>query len=316
VPPKLGSRLAFGLGLGAIFYLGLAIYAGWHELRAAIRLFDWSLLVPVLLLSLGNYLIRFARWQLYLRRTGVAIGTGLSLRIFMCGLVMSVTPGKFGEVLKAYLVKVHTGTPVSRTGPVVVAERVTDLLALVVLLFIGSLVYRTGWIELALSGAVTAVLLVALASPHAAELVLHTLERIGPARRHVERVERAYTSMRFLLRPALLVQATWLGTVAWFCECLGFALVLHGLGVAEPVARATFIYAFSTLVGALLLLPGGLGGTEGSMVAMLGADGVLRPLAVAATFLTRIATLWFAVLLGAFVLLVDRRLMAGSRSGD
>src|SRR5262245_47414611 len=181
---------------------------------------------------------------------------------------MSITPGKFGEVLKAYLVRVHAGAPVSRTGPVVVAERVTDLLALVVLLFIGSLMNRTGWMELALSGAITTVLIVGLASPQAAKLVLHAVERIGPARRYAERVERAYESMRFLLRPGLLVSATLLGTLAWFCECLGFTLVLHGLGCAEPVARTTFIYAFSTLVGALLLLPGGLGGTEGSMVAM------------------------------------------------
>jgi uncharacterized protein (TIRG00374 family) len=122
--------------------------------------------------------------------------------------------------------------------------------------------------------------------------------------------------MRFLLRPTLLVQATLLGTLAWFCECLGFWIVLHGLGLHEPVARVTFIYALSTLVGALLLLPGGLGGTEGSMVAMLGADGISRPQAVAATFLTRIATLWFAVLLGAFVLLGDRRLAAASPRND
>jgi uncharacterized protein (TIRG00374 family) len=91
---------------------------------------------------------------------------------------------------------------------------------------------------------------------------------------------------------------------------------MAGLGIDVSVARATFVYALSTLVGALLLLPGGLGGTEGSMVAMLGADGITRHDAVAATFLTRIATLWFAVLLGALVLLADRKLMAGSRPSD
>jgi len=312
LPTSLGRRLAIGIGLGALFYLVLAVWAGWHDLRSALGVFRWPLVVPVLVLSLGNYLVRFQRWQLYLRRSGVPLATGLSLRIFFTGLVMSVTPGKLGEVLKAYLVKLHTGTPVSRTGPVVVAERLTDLLALVVLLFVGALVYRTGWLELVVSGAVAFVLVVALASPHAASAVLHLLERIGPARPYVERVERAYANMRFLLRPSLLVQATLLGTLAWFCECLGFALVLHGLGVPEPVARATFIYALSTLVGALLLLPGGLGGTEGSMVAMLVADGSKPAIAVAATFLTRVATLWFAVLLGALVLLGNRRMMAGT----
>jgi uncharacterized protein (TIRG00374 family) len=152
----------------------------------------------------------------------------------------------------------------------------------------------------------------ALASPHLAQVVLHALERIGPTRAYVERIERAHASMRSLLRPSLLVPATLLGATAWFAECLGFALVLHGLGIAEPVARATFVYAFSTLVGALLLLPGGLGGTEGTMVALLVSDGAQKPLAVAATFVTRLATLWFAVLVGALVLLGDRRLTGDS----
>jgi uncharacterized protein (TIRG00374 family) len=221
---------------------------------------------------------------------------------------MSVTPGKLGELFKAYLVKLHTGTPVTRTGPVVIAERVTDLLALVTLLFAGSLVYHTGWLALLGSGGITLALLVALVSPQATRLVLHLVERVSRLRRYGERIEHAYDNMRGLLRPALLVQATLLGALGWFAECLGFALVLHGLGMGVPVARATFIYTFATLVGALVLLPGGLGGTEATMIALLLADGAAKPDAVASTFITRLATLWFAVLVGALVLLGDRRL--------
>ena len=88
-----------------------------------------------------------------------------------------------------------------------------------------------------------------------------------------------------------------LGTQSW--SPLYREIVDVPLLVQMPGVRPRRTPALSTLVGALLLLPGGLGGTEGSMVAMLGADGISRPQAVAATFLTRIATLWFAVGLGA-----------------
>ena len=311
MPQAWARKLALGLSFGALVYLALAVYAGWDDLRTALGDFHWWILAPVLGLSLVNYCTRFVRWQLYLRRSNVAVPGPLSLRIFFAGLVMSVTPGKLGEVLKAYLVKVHTGTPLTRTAPVVVAERVTDLLALVLLLFVGSCIVRSGWPQLALSGAITLGLVVALASPRVAHAALALAERVPFSRKYVLRLEQAYEGMRFLLRPRLLVEATLLGACAWFAECLGFALVLYGFGTPEPVARAMFIYAFSTLVGALLLLPGGLGGTEGSMVAMLVADGAHKPHAVAATFLTRAATLWFAVLVGALVLLGDRRLMTG-----
>jgi uncharacterized protein (TIRG00374 family) len=312
LPHAWGRRLAIGLGLAALVYLGFASWAGWDDLREAVTVFRWPLVLPALLLSLVNYGVRFARWHIYLQRSAIVVPAPLSAKIFFCGLVMSVTPGKLGEVLKAWLVKVHAGTPMTRTAPVVVAERITDLAALVVLLFIGSILVGSGWLQLLLSGAITAALLAALAWPPLARAVLHIAERIGFLRRHVERLEAAYESMRFLLRPRLLVEATLLGAVAWFAECVGFWVILHGFAIDESLPRATFIYAFSTLVGALLLLPGGVGGTEGSMVAMLVADGARRPHAVAATFLCRAATLWFAVLCGALVLLGDRRLMARS----
>jgi hypothetical protein len=262
MPQQWGRRLALGVAFGALLYLALAVYAGWHDLRAALAVFHWPLLVPVLLLSLGNYLIRFARWQMYLRRSDVQVDAGLSLRIFFCGLVMSVTPGKLGEVLKAYLVRRHAGIPVTRTGPIVVAERVTDLLALVLLLFIGSLVFRTGWLQLALSGAITLGLVTALASPHLAQVVLHALERIGPTRAYVERIERAHASMRSLLRRVCSCRRRCVRAAAWVAECLGSRVVLHGdWAIAEPVARATILCMRSRRsTERVLLLPGGLVG--------------------------------------------------------
>jgi uncharacterized membrane protein YbhN (UPF0104 family) len=300
---KLLQGLAIGVAVAALVYVALAAYADWGELRGALGTFPWLLLLPVLLLSLANYGLRFLRWQLYLRHARVPLGTSRSLRIFLSGLVMSVTPGKMGELLKAYLVRAHTGTPVTRTGPVVVAERLTDLTALFVLICAGSLIYRTGFATVAASAAITALLLLGLASPRVAHLGLGLVERLPPLRRFGLRLEHALASMRCLLRPQRLFQATLLGTLAWFAECLGFALVCHGFAVDVDVAYTTFVYAFATLGGALVLLPGGLGGTEVTMVVMLVQAGAAREFATAATLLTRVATLWFAVLLGALVLL-------------
>lgn len=314
--PRLAKRIGIGVGIGAIVYLGLALFADWDDLAAALSAFTWSLCLPVLCLSLCNYLLRFARWQLYLKRSAVRLEAPMSLRIFFAGLVMSVTPGKLGEVLKAYLVKVHNGTPITRTGPIVVAERVTDLVALCLLLFLGTLIYRTAWPAVLVSGSVSTLLVLGLVSPRAAHLGLHIVERVPRLRPHGERVERAYESMRRLLAPGPFVWATALGVAAWFAECAGFAVVLRGFDAQPSLWFVTFTYAFATLVGALLLVPGGLGGTEATMVAMLLTAEVPREVAVAATLLTRIATLWFAVLLGALVLLVDRRLAIGSRELD
>jgi len=101
--------------------------------------------------------------------------------------------------------------------------------------------------------------------------------------------------------PALLVSATMLSAVAWAAEAWAFDLILRWMGIDVPLSFAVFVYAISMLAGALSMMPGGLGGAEGAMVALLMLEGVQGPDAVAATVLIRLATLWFAVAIGAVV---------------
>jgi uncharacterized protein (TIRG00374 family) len=102
-------------------------------------------------------------------------------------------------------------------------------------------------------------------------------------------------------RPARLIVSTAFALPAWGAECLGFALIVGGFpGASVPLGLAIVIYAATTIAGALSFLPGGLGVTEGAMTVLLArsATGVDRATALDATLLTRLATLWFAVLLG------------------
>jgi len=62
------------------------------------------------------------------------------------------------------------------------------------------------------------------------------------------------------------------------------------------------IYSVSVLAGALSFIPGGLGSTEAVMVLLLTLVGVNTPAAIAATLICRLATLWFAVIIGGAVL--------------
>src|SRR5207248_2162695 len=76
-------------------------------------------------------------WELYLRRLGVRIPLRDSFGIFLSGFSLTVTPGKIGEVLKSYLLREVHGVPMARTAPIVIAERLTDLVALAALALVG-----------------------------------------------------------------------------------------------------------------------------------------------------------------------------------
>ena len=123
----------FALGLGALVLLGFVVMGDVEELAGHMRRWPMETLLGVLGLSLAGYGIRAARWSVYLRRLDIALPAGDSAHVFFAGMVGSITPGKVGEVIKSALLEKRHGIPVARTAPIVLAERVGDLLALVLL---------------------------------------------------------------------------------------------------------------------------------------------------------------------------------------
>lgn len=304
--PRSG-KLIIGVAAAACLFLLLGIFADVDRVVASLRSFRWPFLPAVLGLAVLNYLLRFFKWDFYLRALGVSLGTKESMAVFFAGLSMSVTPAKCGEVVKSYLVKQRCGVPVSRTAPIIFAERFTDFAALVVLSLIGvvSARYRA---SVPLAGLVLVVVLCALIFQHKMwERMISFAGRLPVLSKLADRMDTAYRSTIHLLQPKRLLVATGLSIPAWLAEGIGCHLVFHGMGVQTALLWAVFIYSFSTLVGAVMMLPGGLVGTEGSLVALAMMRGISKPVAVSSTFLIRLCTLWFAVILGTWVLLWQRK---------
>lgn len=304
---KLFKKLLVGLVLGAGVYAAGAIYLGVQELGRSLASFSWWLFAPVLALTFTNYLLRYGKWTLYLRVLGIAVPAGLNLVIFLGGLSMTVTPGKIGELLKSYLLRESRGVPMARTAPVVMAERITDLLALVLLMLTGFFVFRRYQTVLLVVGGLVTAFLVVVSNRRLSMALLGLLAKLPGLSGLSGKLEEFYesTAALFTLRP--LIAATALSVAAWFCECLGFYLVLGGFPeTAVPLLLAVFIYSATTLGG--VVTPGGLGVTDGGMTALLSFTAALTAASAgAATLVIRLCTLWFAVLVGVIALLIFRR---------
>jgi uncharacterized protein (TIRG00374 family) len=306
--------------VGVVIFLSAFLLIGdTREIGQALDHFSWWLLPPALLLTLWNYGLRFAKWQLYLRQLDVrGLPVGISLLVFLSAFAMSITPGKVGELLKCVLLRQFTGAPVSRSTAIVVAERLTDGLAMIILASAGVLQFTLGrWvIGIAIIGGVCAIAL--LRRPIWFRLVIRKLPAI-PLLTTVERhTESFLEASGALLRPRPLLLGAGMGIIAWLGECAALYLILVGLGLTpswDLFAVAVFTLSISSLAGALSMVPGGLGVAEASVAAMLvvlvADDAMNRGLAVAAALLIRLATLWFAVVLGAIALVIVRRLPPG-----
>lgn len=305
----------YGLALGILVVVALIALTDGPALFRALRTFDWRLIPAILTLTLANYALRFVKWHLYLGWVGVrGISRRTSLLVFLAGLSMAITPGKVGEFLKSYLLRRASGTPMAVTAPVIVAERLTDGIAMLGLAAVGLFTVEYGWQAFAL---LTLVAFAGIAVMQRRTLVLRLLnriEQISIVAPRIRTIETLYESIWTLLRPRNLIAAVAIGVVSWSGECLAFFLILVGLGLgASPhlLIVATFILATASILGSLSMLPGGLGAAEASvagLLLLLVDRGSMTPeLATAATLMIRFATLWFGVLIGLVALVAIER---------
>ena len=293
-PAVTGRRLLLLTLLVALVSVGLVSYGSFPEMGRQLAGFPVTHLLAALVLASLNYLLRFFRWAYYLRVLHIRVPFGLSALVFTSGLAMSVTPGKVGELLKSFLLRDRARVPVATSAPVVLMERLTDLVSVVLLGLTG-----VALLPLPVSSVLGAVLLLV----GGAMVVVVSrrgdrLFRLPFLRRWDRAIEASREGLRLLTRPQVLLVAVALGTVAWLSEGLALWVVLQGLDAEVALPRALPIYAAATLVGALSALPGGLVGTEGSIVVLLQQAGVARAAASAGTLLVRLVTLGFAVAVG------------------
>jgi uncharacterized protein (TIRG00374 family) len=221
---------------------------------------------------------------------------------------MSVTPGKMGEVLKSYLLKEENGTEISRSLPIVLAERITDFVSMVLLAIVGAYVFNYGQEIIIIIGIVFLGIVIILSFKNISVRIIQIISKVGFLKKYANNLLIAYESAYKLLRIKPLIIATVISIFAWFCECIGFYIVLKGFSgtsyIDVNILISTFIYAFSTLIGAVAMMPGGLGATEASLTGLLVLLKIPKNISAASTIIIRAATLWFAVLIGIIFLLI------------
>lgn len=295
---KLKQRTLISIAFAGILYLAITIYSDFNLLVESFKKFNILLLPVLLVLSLLNYCARFFKWDYYLTILKIQLSKKDSLMIFMSGLLMSVTPGKLGELLKAYLVKTVNKTPASVTAPIIFAERATDFLSLTILALIGAYIYDYGRNATLIITGLILVGIFILTNRKVFDSLMKILSKIKFVHKRIESIEQLYHSTYTLLKLKPLVIAVIISVVSWGFECYGYYLVINNFVDTIGVSWSFFSYSFSTIVGAVSMLPGGLGVTEGSFLLMLTSKGLSKSDAAATTFITRVVTLWFAVIVG------------------
>ncbi len=299
--------------VSVVVFAAVGLYGQLDAVAAALASIPWWWVLPAMMaLSFLNYIIRYVKWQYYLKQIEVDLSHRDSFSVFLAGFTLTTTPGKIGEAIKGYFIRDINGTPVAKTVPVVVSERVTDLLALVILAMIGfGIGVNTGdqLLTVVMLGGVVLVAALVLSQKTFYRKILKRFTSFGPLKRFQGSVEDIEYTMIQTLGPRPLVLSTIVSIPGWFMECLELWLLLSLLsGAVLPtftlpslilLLQATFVHATASIIGAISFLPGGVGTYEITSVALITfLLGIAANLASAATILIRVVTLWFSVIVG------------------
>lgn len=293
------QALALSLSLAAGIYLVLVMTGGqdvFRQLLSQLGITGWLILLSC---SFSSYLLRFLRWEFYLNSFQHQLPRGLHFSYYLAGFALTTTPGKAGETIRSLYLKAHQ-VPFSHSLATFFTERFLDVIIITLLAMMN---FSTVNIH---TGFVTAVLLILLGllPLMQSRLPLRLCKQLGNRffEQGIGKLLRNLSDLlnhaRDLLTVRKLYPGMLLGSMAWAIQGFAFYYLLRVGNTALPVTTALAIYALSLLAGALSFIPGGIGTTEGVMSLLLVAHGVDKPTAFSLPVINRIATLWFAVLLG------------------
>ena len=334
------QRRAFWIGtaVSVVLLAGFAVlFVDVREVWRVMQTANYIYVLPALALYTISLLFRTTRWRFFLEP--VAEG-GLKrplLPVVVVGyMALNLIPARIGEIVRAVYLSIRES--ISATGALgtVLLERLSDVLALLLLFaiaaLVGSIAAESALSDLAASvpgGVATMafvavapfVLLVALVAyivlvnPARTEVMLDGLLRfVGPVLRQriVSAVVNLLNGFWSVRTPSGLMKLVLLSIPVWIFEigmyyviALGFDLRGAFSSELQFVAAIVIFGAAGNLGGVIPALPGNWGTMDvvgaGALIA-IGAD----PEVAAAYALTVHVALWVPVtLVGAFILLSD-----------
>ncbi|HEY6539675.1 MAG TPA: lysylphosphatidylglycerol synthase transmembrane domain-containing protein, partial [Ktedonobacteraceae bacterium] len=266
----------------ALVYFAKQAHINPQQTWAAIRASNsWFLLAAFLIYYL-SFPIRTLRWRILLENIGYTKANGVHLPkfpklleiLYISWFANVIVPAKLGDLYRAYLLRTETGLPASRTFGTVLAERLLDLLVLL-MLFIPAVIIS---LHENLPPQLHAGLFVTLALVVLGAIALFVLrayprqiERLVPERfrahyNHFQ--EGTLGSFRRVPRLGALTVGV------WACESLRFFFVALAFGLISGtmlhvIAAALFIALGEALLTVVPFTGGGVGLVEGGMFAMI-----------------------------------------------
>jgi uncharacterized protein (TIRG00374 family) len=304
---KLTSRILTGMVIGFTIFVLFFLWGDVQQVGQTMFAIPLLIFLLSVVCTLMSYFIRFFKWHFLIKQLHMHVFKKDSLNIFFIGLSMSITPGKIGELLKAYLLKGTSQADFSRSASAVFVDRLSDMFAMLLLISFGITLFAIGYLPFFIVFAGLLIITGLLQSKRISTKLVYLLTANRFLKKFRNPVLFFHESTRGLLRIQTLLPAIMISAVAWFMECVALYVLTRTLDLDLTLLHNVFIFSLGTIAGALSMLPGGLGVAEASITGLFIYFGTGKSTAVSIALLIRIVTLWLGVLIGLIIFFKTRR---------
>lgn len=305
-----GARwLTLLIALSVAGYIAAALALGWRDVLAGLAVFGPLGLAGAVSATLCGLGLRSTRWLLYFRELERPVPRVANLRIYLSGFALTGTPGKTGELVRAFFLK-RWGVPYTESIATFFCDRATDLMAVATLGTAAVLVFPAAGVALAIATIALFAAVAALTRPWTITRLTGLISRAASARgwtRHLAHLLWIVRHGQRLLRARVLAPAFLLALGNWCLDGVILYFACNALGFEIGFASAQAVFALARLIGVASLVPGGIGVLELSMAGLLLALGMDATDALVCTLFVRISTYWTVVAVGVVAMALQLR---------
>ena len=296
---KLDNRLILVLVAAVGIYAIFLFTSDFNIITEKISNFKINYLPLILFLVTASWCPVFIKWHFLLKNCEIDIPLTRSITVFLSGLAFDITPGKLGALMKSQILKTSFNIPRTKTAPIVLVEKVYDLIGAILASIIGIIILGMDVYLIIIAILVLAMVFFFLYYRPASELFFKHVTKTKFFSKYVENISEFDKTVQKSTNVKVATICILLAVTYWFIVSTAVYYTLIGFDInILDYLKVLSIYAISILLGAISFIPGGVGITEGALAGLFTLEGIDVSTALILSVIIRIFVLWYSVSIG------------------
>ena len=296
---KLDNRLILILVAVIGIYAIFLFVSDYNIISEKISNFKINYLPLILFFVSASWIPLIIKWHFLLKNSEVDVPLTKSIAVFFSGVAFEITPGQIGALIKSQILKTSYNIPRTKTVPIVIVEKVYDLIGAILASVIGIIILGMEIYLIAIAISVLAFIFFFMYYKPASELFFNRITKLKFFSKHIENISGFYEIVQKSTNVRAATICILLALAYWFMVSAAayYTLISFDVNILDYL-KVLAIYSTSTLLGAISFIPAGIGITEGSIAGLFTLNGIDVSTALILAVMIRIFTLWYSVSVG------------------